>query len=214
MEMAFGRKLDRIQSLLDPDPADPWPRHTEESGASIAVRRDIFMAAGGVPPISCGEDRALVDALRRVDARIRHDPEVTVMVSGRIVGRAANGMADTIRRRITRQDPLLDSAMEPITDRVRRTGARRLLRMAWSDLTERPRILRHLAGELALSEAQLEGWLALPYFGAAWALVEGVSPILVRRPVARAELAEQMQIADEILASLLHASAPLDRNAC
>jgi hypothetical protein len=37
---------------------------------------------------------------------------------------------------------------------------------------------------------------------------------LVRRPVARAELAEQMQIADEILASLLHASAPLDRNAC
>jgi GT2 family glycosyltransferase len=201
-EVAYGEKLDHIQALLDPDPSDPWPRHAEESGASIAVRWEAFMAAGGVPPVRLAEDRALVDALRRVDARIRHDPDVNVTVSGRTVGRAANGMADTIRRRMVRQDRMLDAALEPVSNRVRRIGAKRLLRLAWSQVVGRGEIVRHLSEELEIATDRLEGWLALPYFGAAWALAESSSPVLLRRPVLRADLAAYARMADEILSSL------------
>jgi len=212
-EVAYGAKLDRIAALLDPCADDPWPRHTEESGASIAVRREVFVAAGGVPPVRHGEDRALVDALRRVDARIRHDPSITVTVSGRTEGRAANGMADTIRRRILCQDPMLDDSLEPVVNRVRRIGARRLLRLAWMRSAGRHRVVSHLATELELTESQIEGWLALPYFGASWALVSAASPVLVRHPVPRSELAHQTQLAQEIVSSLAGSHVPIHRAA-
>ena len=209
-EVDYGRMLDQIACLVDPDPADPWPRHSEDSGASIAVRTAIFLAAGGVPAIASGEDRALVQALRRMDARIRHDPEVTVCVSGRTVGRAKDGMADTIARRMVRQDPMVDSAMEPVADRVRRLAARRVLREAWGSTFKRAALLRHLAGRLCLSVSQLEGWLMLPHFGAAWALVEAASPTLQRRLVPRTELLAQSEAARVVLASLVGARLEME----
>ncbi len=208
-EVAYQLQLERIACLLDPDPADPWPRHAEESGASIAVRVETFTSAGGVPPVSSGEDRALIGALRRIDARIRHEPDVWVSVSGRTVGRARDGMADTIRRRIRQQDANIDDAMEPVASRVRRIGARRLLRLAWGSVVGRESLLDHLARELQLPQSQLEGWMALPAFGAAWALAEQASPALERWPVARVDLAAQMRVAEGILASLAGATVRL-----
>ncbi len=101
-ECAYDMLCDEIHARLDPDPADPLPRHTQHSGASLAVTAAAYERCGGVPAIPCGEDRALVDALRRVDARIRHALEVHVTVSGRTEGRSPGGMADTIRRRLAR----------------------------------------------------------------------------------------------------------------
>jgi hypothetical protein len=66
--------LDKIANALSPDPADPEPRHTEASGASLAMTVSAFLRAGGVPHVSSGEDRALIKSLQRIDARIRHDP--------------------------------------------------------------------------------------------------------------------------------------------
>jgi hypothetical protein len=108
MECGYDKLLDQIHALLDPDPFDPWPRHTEHSGASLAVTLEAYRRAGGIPPMAVGEDRAFAEALRRVDAHIRHAPTVRVIVSGRIIGRAAGGMADTICRRLTRPDEMLD----------------------------------------------------------------------------------------------------------
>ena len=207
-EVHYATLLDRIACLLDPDPFDPWSRHAEESGASIAVRRDTFLAAGGVPAVRSGEDRALIDALRRVDARIRHDPEVIVTVSGRTQGRAAGGMADTIRRRIKCQDSMLDSALEPASHRIRRLVARRLLRAAWSTPDERHDHLDHLSKQLALPYEQLEGWLALPFFGTAWALAEAASPKLKRELVPRAEVEMESAGARSFLATLSAANLP------
>ena len=48
-EVTFRTLLDEIDWLLDPDAADPWPRHTEHSGASIAVRARFLALAGGMP---------------------------------------------------------------------------------------------------------------------------------------------------------------------
>jgi glycosyltransferase involved in cell wall biosynthesis len=79
LEQTLTELLDKMADRLDPDPADPWPRHTEASGASLAVTVEAFIRAGGVPAMASGEDRAFVLALARVDARIRHDPSIIVI---------------------------------------------------------------------------------------------------------------------------------------
>jgi len=119
-ECAYAALLDEIACLINPDADDPWPRHTENSGASIAVTRPAYHRVGGIPTVALGEDRAFHAALRAADLRIRHAPEVRVVVSGRILGRAAGGMADTIRRRLVAPDLWLDDALEPVAARVLR----------------------------------------------------------------------------------------------
>jgi hypothetical protein len=201
LECAYADLLDEIHDLLDPDPADPWPRHTEHSGASIAVTHDLFLRAGGVPAVPIGEDRALLAALRRVDARIRHAPEVSVVVSGRTIGRAAGGMADTMRRRMVAQDPLIDDRLEPAALCATRAWARAQVRRAWSSPADRAECLDLLAGELRLDRDMLEGWMALPYFGLAWDMVEQRSAVLAHQTVARANLAAETAHARRILAT-------------
>ena len=147
-----------------------------------------------------------MDALRRIDAHIRHEPEITVTVSGRTKGRAAGGMADTIRRRMQCQDAMLDSALEPASNRIRRLAARRLMRAAWSTPDDRGQQLANLARQLGLPTKQLEGWLALPYFGAAWALAEAASPRLKRELVPRANVETESAGVRSFLASLAAAN--------
>jgi len=113
-ECMYDRLLDEIHAKLDPDPADPLPRHTEHAGASIAVRLPAYRQAGRIPAVPVGEDRALSKHCERFDARIRHSRDVRVVVSGRIIGRAVGGMADTIRRR------LLSSPMSMLDVRLER----------------------------------------------------------------------------------------------
>lgn len=203
-ECAYSAVLDQLASLIDPDPADPWPRHTEHSGASICVTRDAYMRAGGVPAVSLGEDRAFFEALRRIDARIRHAPEVCVTVSGRVVGRAKGGMADTIRRRMVAPDPFIDDALEPAWDRLRRLRLRRRLREARADST----LLAGLSTELCLPMARLLGAMRLPAFGAAWAAVEEGSPTLAVRPVPAAELHLELARAVRLRDALLQTGEP------
>ena len=64
-ECAYDRLCDDIHGLLDPDPADPLPRHTQHSGASIAVTMAAYRLTDGVPGIPSGEDRAFVATLRQ-----------------------------------------------------------------------------------------------------------------------------------------------------
>ena len=189
-ECAYAALLDEIDSLLDPDPADPWPRHTEHSGASIGVTVAAFHRAGGVPAIPSGEDRAFFAALRRVDARIRHATDVRVTVSGRLVGRAVGGMADTIRRRMTKPDPFLDDRLEPVISSARRSEARRRLRAAFRahDRLEFGRVL----ALLGCTQHHVEAWAGRSGFGALWADVEAGAPGLRRTRVTAASLGQQM----------------------
>jgi hypothetical protein len=187
-ECAYAALLDEIRSILDPDPADPWPRHDEHSGASIAVTVEAYRRAGGMPPVPLGEDRAFFAALRRVDARIRHDRDARVVVSARIVGRAQGGMADTIRRRMQCVDPHIDDRLERVDAAVRRARLRARLHRAWQGddaLNER------LCRILQVSPTVMRLWLNAPYFGEAWEQAELVSPVLSRDQVPLADLAAQ-----------------------
>ncbi len=155
LECDYAAALDEIASLLRPLPWDPWPRHREHSGASIAVTLAAYRRAGGMPAAPIAEDRKFFAALASVGARIRHAPEIAVTVSGRLAGRAEGGMADTIRRRMVRADPYLDDDLEPASEFLRRmrgedVGPRRLVpaSRAMAELASARSIVRGLqAGE-------------------------------------------------------------------
>ncbi len=89
----------RIEELIDPLPHDPAPRHGDHTGASLAFPVSLYRAVGGLPPLPCGEDNALVGLMRDRGARLRHCPQVSVFVSARRDGRVTGGMATEMERR-------------------------------------------------------------------------------------------------------------------
>ncbi len=186
-EAMYAALLDEIAALLDPDPADPWPRHQQHSGASIAMRAATLRAAGGAPRVPVGEDRALIERFRLFDARIRHAPDIEVTVSGRLEGRAQGGMADALSRRARRLDEETDAALEPAVDAYRRILARARLRGVRQNGTSAV----SLARDLLMSDAAMAAALARPSFGACWAMVAENSPVLRRRRVKFVDLARE-----------------------
>jgi len=184
IEVECAAALDALDATLNPDLADPWPRHQQHSGASIAVTAEALRRAGGPPAVPNGEDRALIEKLRLVDTKIRHAPEISVFVSGRLEGRAVGGMADTIRRRLVAPDIFADKALEPAIDAYRRALAKARLRMAW----QTRRDVTQLAEELLIAPDALLAAMSAPYFGAAWAHVQKFSPVLNRRRLRVADL--------------------------
>ncbi len=191
-ECAYDSVCDEIHALLDPDPDDPLPRHTQASGASIAVTASAYRQVGGLPCVASSEDRAFLATLRRNDARIRHAPECRVVVSGRIVGRAAGGMADTIRRRLAEPDRFLDVRLEPAEDCARRASFRQIARQAYKRQDNAEPSWRHLG----LSEAAEK--LDRRTFGMAWETIEAAMPCLERRRVSVAELPRQQEAAEAL----------------
>ena len=198
-ECAYAALLDQITSLLDPDPADPWPRHTEESGASLAVTTEWYRRVGGMPRVRLGEDRAFAAALRRHDARLRHAPEVWVTVSGRIEGRATGGMADTIRRRLSSRDAFIDDRLEPAAEATRRARLRYRTRRVFKT----GGAVGPIADLLGLSRDHLAMLLEGAHFGAAWTAIEAAAPSLRRRLVPVTRLAHETRVARTILDDLL-----------
>ena len=198
-ECAYDALCDELHARLDPDSADPMPRHTQNSGATIALTVAAYARCGGVPAIPSGEDRALIAALRRVDARVRHAPEVHVTVSGRILGRSQGGMADTIRRRLTQPDQFIDDRLEPTIACARRARCRAATRAAYdAGRIDDPALAR----ELQLGLDTLADFLDLPHFGTAWEMIERASPALIRKPVAVADLAAETATAEAMLSVL------------
>jgi GT2 family glycosyltransferase len=196
--------LDEITALMNPDPFDPWPRHQQQSGASIAVRRDVLHLAGGPPQVATCEDRVLIERLRLVDARIRHAPDLMVQVSGRLEGRASGGMAETIKRRMIRQDVFTDEKLEPAVDAFRRAVAQARLRAVRQGKADGI----SLARDLLIHPAAMNRILQARFHGQAWAEMQAASPVLQRRRVAFADLARQIRIALEFRDKLLSNNAP------
>ncbi|KQU57225.1 hypothetical protein ASG67_17425 [Sphingomonas sp. Leaf339] len=102
--MAMRARLDQywaavraIEDAIDPSSNDPAPRHGDHTGASLAIDAVLYQAAGGVPPIPTGEDRALVIAGVAAGGRLAHPTAVWTRVSARSEGRAADGMAAAMR---------------------------------------------------------------------------------------------------------------------
>jgi GT2 family glycosyltransferase len=93
----YTRLVDRLTDMIDPNVHDPWPRHTDHTGASLAVCGKVYAQIGGIPELPCGEDIAFVANAVRAGFRLRHPPDVQVQVSARLDGRADGGRADCLK---------------------------------------------------------------------------------------------------------------------
>jgi hypothetical protein len=221
----YAKLLDEIRSLLDPEPADPWPRHDEHCGASIAVTVAAYRRAGGMPAVPLAEDRAFFDTLRLMDARIRHAPEVSVVVSARLHGRAPGGMADTMRRRIGQMDRFLDARLEPALDAALRAQTRGKLRQMWETGTGEVAILQRIAARLRITSESLAQHFAIvptnrgarankpkvgQYFGALWAQLERQCPALQHHLVPLEDLGAETARAKRIRDWLRHGASQAD----
>ncbi|MCI0753841.1 hypothetical protein [Teichococcus vastitatis] len=113
LEVAYAALPAEMEARLDPVQHDAWPRHRMASGASLAIRLPAYRRAGCLPRVSAGEDRAMLAALRALDADSRHAPAVRVLTSCRTEGRATGGAADTLRRWTSEPDATCDPALEP-----------------------------------------------------------------------------------------------------
>ena len=95
--LQYAQLIDQLSALIDPVPHDPWQRHSDHTGASLAVRAEVYQALGGIPALPFQEDVAFVSAARRAGYRLCHPLDVQVMVSARLDGRAMGGMADCLK---------------------------------------------------------------------------------------------------------------------
>jgi glycosyltransferase involved in cell wall biosynthesis len=199
--------LDEMMSLMVPDPFDPWPRHQQQSGASIAVRSNVLHLAGGPPHVLNGEDRVLIERLRLIDARIRHAPDIMVAVSGRLDGRASGGMAETIKRRMIRQDDLADAKLEPAIDAYGRAMARTRLIAVRNEQADGI----SLARDLLIHLGEMRTIIQTDFHGQAWAALQAASPVLQRRRVAFADLPREIRIALGLREKLLSRDATAEQ---
>lgn len=83
----------RLEAELDPCISNPWPRHFQCYGPSLAVTCEIYQRAGRLPAIPFLEDEEFRKALKRVDAKFRHAPKVRIHTSSRLQGRVEFGFS-------------------------------------------------------------------------------------------------------------------------
>jgi hypothetical protein len=120
-DVTYRSLVTELEARLDPDPFDPWPRHFQHFGPSIAVTVDAYRRAGGMPPLPSLEDVAFYDALRRIGARIRHSPAVRVVTSARPEGRTGFGFAVQLRlwaEMAARNEPFMVESLPAILARI------------------------------------------------------------------------------------------------
>ncbi|MEQ9442284.1 MAG: glycosyltransferase, partial [Cyclobacteriaceae bacterium] len=124
-----------LESLIDPNPADPWPRHFQNFGPSLAVTCDMYERVGRLPVVPFLEDVRFYEALQCYDARIRHCPQVRVVTSTRTAGRVGFGFSKQLQEwaamRRQRTLPQVPSGSEWIF----RFRLQRQLRSAWQQGT-------------------------------------------------------------------------------
>lgn len=74
----------------------PDGTHPHVHGANLGVRADAFLAAGGWNPLHTAEDHDLWSRLKAGRYRVTTDTRLSVVTSGRRVGRAPNGFAGAL----------------------------------------------------------------------------------------------------------------------
>ena len=204
LEWEYQQLAAELDARADPEPHDPWPRHSQNCGASAAVTARAYRAIGGLPPRPVGEDRALFEMIRRIDGRVRHSLEVQVVTSARQDGRAFGGLADEIRLRRTDVNHPCDEALEVAVTTLRRALWRSALRRAWTGRTAAAEAGAWAERLRIPVETMREALARNPAFGAFWAELEAVSPRLKRRLVTGAELKRELRRMRRLVESARH----------
>lgn len=191
LEWEYQQLAAELVARADPDPADPWPRHNQNCGASAAITAEAYRRIGGLPPRPVGEDRALFESVRRLDGKIRHSLDVQVVTSARTDGRALGGLSDAIRLRGEPDHPC-DEMLEVACVTLRRALWRAEMRRFW---TERRCDIDQArwAARLRIPEWAVARALERRHFGEVWAELEAASPRLTRELVTGAGLKRELR---------------------
>ena len=172
-DVAYRTLIARAEAVLDPCPHDPWPRHFQHFGASIAVTSQMYRQAGGLPERPFLEDEAFYRALLRTDAKVRQSPHVKVFTSTRTEGRVKVGFSEQLRYWANLSQTNQCQLAEPAEAVILRLRNRQKLRQCWKQRPHADTAIRAIATDL-LVEAD---WLARElqkscFFGQLWEKVE------------------------------------------
>lgn len=131
----YHQLITELESYIDPNPDDCWPRHAQHYGASLAVTAQMYDQAGGIPNVRTPEDVAFYRALLRVGAQFRHSPLVEVTTSARQTVRTEGGFAAQLNEweSIGSQDAFLVESAAAIETRLQ---TRQQLRELWQSILQ------------------------------------------------------------------------------
>lgn len=127
-QVAYDFLIAELEDLIDPDPFDPFPRHFNHIGASLAVTAGLYAQIGGLPDVLEDEDKALYKAILRSGARFRHSLDVRVTTSARLDGRVEHGFSAGLRHFGSLGQQSRPSLVESVSASEIRLRARRALR--------------------------------------------------------------------------------------
>ncbi|QJD95070.1 glycosyltransferase family 2 protein [Mucilaginibacter robiniae] len=174
--------LAKAEALIDPQPHDPWPRHFQYFGASLAVTCAMYHKAGRLPQVPYLEDDAFHKALVRQDARIRKSYKVKVYTSDRTSGRVSIGFSEQLKKWTDESDAQIPQLVESTIGTLHSYHIRKKLRDCREHYLQIGAVSRKAVTQLS-QELQADViWLQhqienLPSFGLLWEVVE---PLLQR----------------------------------
>ena len=174
-DVTYRMLVAQLEARLDPQPADPWPRHFQHFGASLALTCAAYERVGGLPNVPHLEDEALYRALLRTDTLIRKSPQVRVTTSTRTLGRVDVGFSEQLRYWEALNETSQCQLVEAPQAIYQRLLNRHRLRAIWQKrhVSQRVETLPPIATELMVDAAWLSYQLnQATYFGQLWEMVE------------------------------------------
>ena len=201
-DAAYRLLCARLEDLVDPTAADPWPRHHQHFGASLALTARAYRRVGGLPNVRFLEDEALCQQLQRHDLVLRHSPQVQVLTSARRDGRVEVGLSWQLREWLHLSQLQREPRVDDPVQLARRWQLRRQLRACWANAlgAETGALLASLGLPVAVVLAQLGRHAT---FGALWEWTLAHSPSLA---VDAVPLSEALRVLPRLIRT--NAAAP------
>jgi hypothetical protein len=158
-QVAYDFSIAELEDLIDPDPFDRFPRHSNHIGASLAITAGLYAQIGGLPDVLEDEDKALYKAILRSGAHFRHSLDVRVTTSARLDGRVEHGFSAGLRHFGSlgqHSQPFLVESASASEMRLRARGALRALsREVQQNQPVTSSQVRQVARSLAISASWL-----------------------------------------------------------
>ncbi len=154
-----------LEDRYDPQAHDPWPRHHQHFGGSLAVTVSAYEKVGGLPPERTLEDLAFYRLLVRNDVRFRHSPDVLVRTSPRLQGRTEIGLAEQLTCWAASGKSALEIPVPSVYHLRSLFHLRREFRRLWSGDSKN---VRQFSAAARVPEGSVAGALSCQSFGAAF----------------------------------------------
>jgi len=169
--------LAHAEAKIDPQLHDPWPRHFQYYGASLAVTCKMYQQAGRLPKVPYLEDDAFHNALVRNDAKIRKSFKVKVYTSDRTSGRVAIGFSEQLKKWHDDANASIPHLVEPASAMLSKYKIRRKLRACYLQFRQtgdcHTEHLTAVGGEMQVDTNWLhEQLISATHFGKFWEIVE------------------------------------------